>query len=313
MKHHLSFLCLFVLSVAAFRQPLASLLRASLQDDRYSHVFFILLITVCLVYSRRKPIFLAPRFCLSLGAPLLVLGLLLFRASHRLVSSSDQNDRLSSAALSLVCVWLGGFILCYGTKALGAARFPLSFLLLMIPMPTLLLDPTVGALQRASADVTHALFRFAGVPVDWLGLGFTLRGSHFEIAKECSGIHSTLILFVVSILAGHLFLRSIAAKVCFSVFTVVVAIVKNAVRIVTIAGLTVYVDGSFYDSWLHRKGGVVFAAFALTILVPSLLALRKAGSYSRQEHPTLAAKEVGAVELPADYLSQRNEVAGIAP
>jgi hypothetical protein len=67
------------------------------------------------------------------------------------------------------------------------------FLLLMIPMPTLLLGPTVGALQRASAGVTHVLFRFAGVPVDWLGLGFTLRGPHFETAKECSGIHSTLI------------------------------------------------------------------------------------------------------------------------
>ena len=63
----------------------------------------------------------------------------------------------------------------------------------MIPMPTLLLGPTVGALQRASAGVTHVLFRFAGVPVDWLGLGFTLRGPHFETAKECSGIHSTLI------------------------------------------------------------------------------------------------------------------------
>jgi hypothetical protein len=78
---------------------------------------------------------------------------------------------------------------------------------------------------------------------------------------------------------------------------------------VTIACLTVYVDGSFYDSWLHRKGGVVFAAFALMILVPSLLALKKAESYSQREHPTLTTKEVGGAQFPADCLIQRNEVA----
>jgi len=303
-KHHLSFVCLFVLSLAVFRLPLTILLRVSTQDDRYSHVFFILLISVCLVYSSRKSIFLKPQFCLSWGVPLLLFGLLLFRAAPGFLPSSDQNDYLSSAAFSLVCVWVAAFVLSYGPKALGAARFPLAFLLLMIPIPTTLLDLTVGALQRASAEVTHALFRFLPVSVNWLGLGFTLGGSHFEIAKECSGIHSTLILFVASILAGHLFLRSMVARACFSVFAVFIAIVKNAVRIVTIACLTVYVDGSFYDGWLHRKGGVVFAAFAFAILAPSLLAMRKAERYFRGEHPSSGTEEEGAGELRTELLSR---------
>jgi exosortase len=204
----------------------------------------------------------------------------------RSVSFSDQNDYLSCAVFLLVSVWVAGFVLSYGTRALRAARFPLSFLILMVPMPTIVLDRTVGALQRGSADVTHALLRLAGVPFVWGGLGFLLGGFHFEIAKECSGIHSTLILFVIGIVAGHLFLRSIWGKVCFSVFTVLVSIFKNAVRIVTIACLTVYVDRSFSDSWLHRKGGVVFAALGLAIVVPSLLALQRVEPHLRTKQPT---------------------------
>jgi len=299
MPHHVWFLCLSILPLILFRLPLTSPLSAYFQDDRYSHVAFIPLISACLVYSRRKAIFLEVQFCLSWGVPLLLLGMVFFWAIQRTVSYSDQNDYLSYATLSLVCIWVAAFVLSYGRKALRAAAFPLSYLLLMIPMPTILLDRAVGALQRGSADVTHALFQVMGVPADWLGLGFAIHGSHFEIAKECSGIHSTLILFVTSVLAGHLFLRSIAAKLCFSVFAVFVGIVKNAVRVVTIACLTVYVDGSFYDSWLHRKGGVVFGAFALAILVPSLLALRRTDLCFRREQPPSRTKEDATVERRA--------------
>jgi exosortase len=295
MQHHLWFVGLVVLSLAVFRLPLLILSSASFQDDRYSHVFFIPLISACLVILRRESIFQEPRFCLAWGVPLFVLGITLFWAQG-FVRFSDHNDYLAYATLLLAFVWAAAFILSYGTKAFRAARFPLAYLILMVPMPTFLLDRTIGALQRGSADVTQVLFRLAGVPAVWSGLAFGLKDSHFEIARECSGIHSTLILFVTSILAGHLLLRSIGAEVCFSVFAVLVAIFKNAVRVVTIACLTVYADGSYYEGWLHRKGGVVFAALALAILAPALLALQKVERFFRGEQRTLGAQSGGAAE-----------------
>ena len=110
-------------------------------------------------------------------------------------------------------------------------------------------------------------------------LDFSLRDYHFEIAVECSGIRSCLVLFVTSILAGHLFLRSISAKVYFSLFTIFAAIFKNAVRIAAVSCLTSYVDKAYYSSWVHRNGGAPFSLVALAILVPFLLALQKAETY----------------------------------
>jgi exosortase len=272
---HSSFLFLLTLSFVLFRAPLAILLNASLHDDRYSHVFFIPLISACLMYFRRPPIFQESKFC-AWGAPLLLLGIVLYCITQRQLLFSDRNDYLSSSMFAILFVWVAAFFLCYGLRPLRAALFPLCFLLLMIPMPTILLDRAVDALQRGSADTTDVLFRIFGVPAVWHGLVFSLSGYPFEIAKECSGIHSCLVLFITSILVGHLFVRSTWARVFFSLFTILVAIFKNAVRIVTISSLTAYVDEAYYNSWLHRNGGVPFSLVAMAILVPLLLALQKA-------------------------------------
>jgi exosortase len=276
---HLSFLFLLTLSFVLFRVPLAILLSASLHDDRYSHVFFILLISACLIYFRRTSVFKESRYCFW-GAPLLLLGIALCWIIQRPRLFSDRNDYLSCSVFAIVLTSAAAFFLCYGLKPLCAARFSLCFVLLMIPIPTILLVPTVGALQRGSADMTHVLFRIFGIPSLWQGLEFSLSDYHFEIATECSGIRSSLVLFVTSILVGHLFLRSTWSKVCFSLFTILVAIFKNAVRIVTISYLTTYVDKAYYYSWLHRNGGAPFSLVAMAILVPFLLALQKAETYA---------------------------------
>ncbi len=289
VKRHLCFLFLAMLCVAPFCLfPNNHLRGFSFQDDRYSHILFIPVVSFWLVYLNRKSTFLQPRYCLSWGLPL-ILPAIVFSCSVQASAFSDQNNYLSCAALAIVCSWIAAFVLSYGPHALRAARFPLAFLLLMIPMPTFLLDRVVGALQAGSAVITRALFGLLGVSVTWRGLEFSLKDVHFEIARECSGIHSTLILFIAAIVAGHLFLRSIWSKVSFSVFAVLVAIFKNAVRIVIISSLTVYVDPSFANGWLHRKGGVVFAALGIAILVPALLALRKAEHRFQRQPPATAA------------------------
>ena len=271
---HVSFLFLLTLSFVLFRAPLAMLL-SSLHDDRYSHVFFIPFISACLVYFRRTAVFQESGYC-PWGAPLLLPGIVFCWITQRQVLFSDRNDYLSCS----VFVWAAAFFLCYGLNALRAALFPLCFLLLMIPLPTILLDGAVDALQRGSAYATGALFRIFGVRALWHGLVFSLRGYQFEIATECSGIHSCLVLFVASILAGHLFVRSTWARLCFSLFTVLVAIFKNAVRIVTVSSLTAYVDEAYYTSWIHRNGGLPFSLVAMAILVPFLLALHKAETHA---------------------------------
>jgi len=132
--------------------------------------------------------------------------------------------------------------------------------------------------------MTYAVFKLLGVPVLWQHFKFLLPGVEIEIAEECSGVRSTFALFITSILTGYVFLQSNWRKASFSLFTVPVVIFKNAVRIVTITCLGVYVNPAFLHGKLHRYGGLPFSLVSLAILVPFLLVLQK-GERCHSESP----------------------------
>jgi exosortase len=208
-----------------------------------------------------------------------VAGIVLFFVAQSQFSDLNSTDHLSLVMVAIVLVWMAGFVLCYGMKSFRAALFPLLCLLMMIPIPTIALEKIVVALQEGSAVMTYALFKLMAVPVLWQHFKFSLPGVEIEIAKECSGIRSSLALFITSILAGHVFLQSNWRRLSFSLFTVPVVIFKNAVRIVTISCLGVYVDAGFLHGRLHRYGGLPFSLISLAILLPLLFALQKSEIY----------------------------------
>ena len=106
------------------------------------------------------------------------------------------------------------------------------------------------------------------------GVRFELPGVGIEIAKECSSIHSAWALLITGLLVGHLFLKSLWAKVSLTILTVPIAMLTNAVRIVTIWELATRVDPGFLYGDLHRNGGILFSLISLSILVGFLAMLR---------------------------------------
>jgi exosortase len=159
----------------------------------------------------------------------------------------------------------------YGFIAFKSALFPLLFLVFIIPIPSIILDPVIRFLQVFSAHAVHLAFNFSGLPFFREDMTFKLPGIAIEIAKECSGIRSSLALLISSILAGHMFLCSAWRKITLISFIVPVTIIKNAIRITTLTLLAIHIDKSWLsDSWLHKSGGIVFFLLALILLSPVL-------------------------------------------
>ena len=284
LKAHFPFILFSMVSLLFFGRYLEALVRLSLRDDRYSHLLLIPIMSASLVYLERRTIFVSPQYCLSKGLPLLIVGIGIFGLAQTLVSTLTTNYRSSVIVLAIVLIWMAGFVLCYGAQSFRAALFPLLFLLLMIPIPTVGLDYIILVLRKGSAVMTYAVFKLLGVPVLWQHFKFLLPGVEIEIAEECSGVRSTFALFITSILTGYVFLQSNWRKASFSLFTVPVVIFKNAVRIVTITCLGVYVNPAFLHGKLHRYGGLPFSLVSLAILVPFLLVLQK-GERCHSESP----------------------------
>jgi len=210
------------------------------------------------------------------AAVLLISGLLLLIAGKTVGVGLKENDHLALVAASVVFLWLGCFLLFYGTTAFRTAIFPLLFLAFFIPIPTAILSPTITILRRGSAEMAYVILKLSGTPV--------LRESAYvirlpdlviEVAEECSGIRSGISLLMSGLLAGHLFLRSTWRRVLLVIAAIPVLLFKNALRIATLSFLAVHVDHSILTSQLHREGGIPFFVLGLLLLYPVLVILIK--------------------------------------
>jgi exosortase len=275
-RRHAMFVAFIVISSVAFYKPLSAVIRYSLaSSDSSSHIVLIPIISFFLLYLERQRIFSVTRTSIVPGASLALLGILLYWLVNRSSIPQEGNWRLCLETLCVVVVWIAGFLLCYGFAALRAAAFPLLFLLLMVPLPDVILDRAVYALQVGSTEISYLIFQLVGTPVSRHGFLLSVPGVTIEVAKECSSIRSSIALFITCLLAAHLYLRTAWKKFVFVILGLLLSVVKNGIRITTLTLLSVYVDPGFLYGRLHRQGGFVFFLLALLILLPVFLWMEK--------------------------------------
>jgi exosortase len=262
-RRWLLFLMWLACSVVVSWTALNALLRYSFGNDDASHILLIPFISAWVIFIDRGRIFKDLSSDVAGCLTLLIPGIAVVLWSIRTAPISP-----SSYAFGLVLVWIAGFALAFGRPALQAARFPLMFLFLFIPLPEALLSRVVYFLQKGSAEISALLFGLTPLPVLREGFVFHLPRFSIEVARECSGIRSSIALLVLAILVGHFFLRTWWKQVVFLLAGFVVMIVKNGIRIVTLTMLATYVDPGFLYGNLHREGGVVFFMIGLLLMVP---------------------------------------------
>ncbi len=272
-RHALFGLLVVTVSFIVWRS-LYALAIAAYGDARYSHTLLVLPVSLSLIVIELKRTSVIPRYSLITGTMLILLAALIWSA--RFKPELSVNYGLSIDILVLVICWLGLVIAFYGPQALNTLLFPLLLLFLMVPLPHPAIGKIVGGLQVASTYVTFALFKVAGVPVLANGFVISLPGFDIEIAKECSGIRSSVVLVVTALVLQYFCLRSSWTKAIFVLAVVPLAIAKNAVRIFTLSMLAMKVDPGFLKGSLHHEGGIVFYLLALGGLLIGLRALQTA-------------------------------------
>lgn len=269
-RRWLLFALWFAGSVAVFWKAFDSLVGYSIGNDDASHILLIPIISAWLIFTDRKSVFKQLSYDIAFGVSLLIPGVICLLWSLRTVPASP-----SACALGLVLLWISGFELLFGRPAAKSARFALLFLFLFIPLPEVLLNKVVYWLQKGSAEIADILFGLTPLPVLRDGFVFHLPRFSIEVARECSGIRSSIALLVLAILLGHFFLPKFWKQAVFVLAGMVVMIIKNGIRIVTLTILASYVDPAFLYGNLHREGGVVFFMIGLLLLVPVFWLLQR--------------------------------------
>jgi exosortase len=266
-----------VILVAVAFEPLRRLVQLCLawNEADLSYIVMIPFISFALIYWDRRKVFLQPRTSIGPAAVLFVVGVILYALGHSMMGTSEEQNYLAVMTAAVIALFYSGFLLFYGWPVFKAALFPILFLCLAIPMPTWLLESFTNFLVRGSAAMVSVLFSLTGTPAYREGTTFALPRLTINIAPECSGIRSTLGMYIVTLIAGRLFLKSNIRRTLLLIVVVPVSLFKNAVRIVTLTLLALHVDMSFLTGSLHQDGGIVFMMIGLAILYPFLVLLMR--------------------------------------
>jgi exosortase len=262
----------YCVAVAAINvRVLWTLFEFSQANATASYVVLMPFVAAILVYQEREEIFGSLALDRA-GLVLVLAGAAL--GAVALVQPAAAAADLSGRVASIVLLWAGGFLLLYGRDAARRALFPMLMLAFTVPIPAPVLAVAVHSLKEGSTEAVAALFTVTGTIYHRDGYVFSLPRVVIEIADECSGIRSSIGLFLTSLLAGHLFLKTAWTKGLLLVAVLPLAILKNAIRIVALTLLSVHVDPGFLTGQLHHEGGIVFFLLALALMMPILALLR---------------------------------------
>lgn len=262
-----------VLLAFVFGQDLLALVEYSIRSDLYSHILLIPFISAGLIYMQNRrlpweyassPGFAVP-FLLTGGAILWITW-----SSGNLITAISYNDCLALKSLSFICFLVAAGFLFLGGKWMQSAAFPVAILIFMVPFPDCVLNWIETGFTQASAVVAHLLFIITGTPVLQDGVVIQLPGIVIRVAQECSGIRSSLVLFITCILAGNIFLKSPWRRGILVSAAILFGIIRNGFRILVVGLLCVHKGPNMIHSVIHTQGGPFF--FVLT-LVPMFFLL----------------------------------------
>ena len=294
-----SILCIlpFVLAWEATRL----LFQLVLENDTFSQIPLIPLVSMFLIFENRARIFSKVNFGWISGFALMIPGLIFIGVARMNLWNLAETNPQSLLVFAIVCTWLGAFCLLFGSDAFRAAVFPLMFLFFMVPIPEPLLSKTVYLLQAGSSSMAEAFFAIARVPYHRQQFVFELPGVTIRVAEECSGIRSTLALLITTVLAGYVFLKSSWRRFVLCAAVVPIALIKNGLRVATLSTLSIYVNRAFLYGNLHHRGGIVFFVLALLPMALLLRILQKS-----EERSLVKPASPGAAAVTSVVLSQNN-------
>ena len=269
----------FVLALtAAFVGPLFRLFSDALDDDLNSYIVLIPFVVVYLLYVERNRLVTVYQPAIGWALLPLIAGattLICLATGMIPTAALSNNDHLTLLILAYVCfLWSGGLLLL-GKRWMASARFPMFFLVFLVPLPDAVVNSMETGLRLASAEAANVLFALTRTPVARTGAVFELPGMTIEVAQECSGIRSSWVLFITSTVAAHMFLSKPWSRLALISAVLPLAIVRNGFRILVISLLCIYVDPDLINSVIHHRGGPIFFALSLIPLFLWLWFLRR--------------------------------------
>ncbi len=250
---------LLLLIAWLYASILARLFLQWINDPNFSHGVFVPLFAFFVLWQDRKKLAAIVPVSSWSGLPLVLLSMLVLVLG---VLGAD----IFLPRVSLLILLAGLIILFQGWTFFRAVLFPWAFLILMIPIPSLIISRVTFPLQLLASKLATVLLRLAGVPVLLEGNLITLPAMQLDVAEACSGIRSLLTLVTLAIIYGYLLETRRWVRVVLALSALPIAVVANGFRVFGTGLLVQYWDPDKAMGFFHTFEGWLIFVVALIML-----------------------------------------------
>lgn len=235
-------------------------------DDNYSHGFLVVPIAAFFAWERRHKLRTA-----DLRPSL--LGLVAVLGSLVVLVAGILGAELFLTRVSLLGVIAGSVLFVLGWNHLRILAFPIGFLLLMVPLPSIIFNQIAFPLQLLASQFGQTALTICAVPVLREGNVLVLANTSLEVAEACSGIRSLVSLLTLGIVYGYFSDSRGWIRTFIALSTIPVAIVANGLRVAGTGVAAAYIGPESAEGFFHTFSGwlVFIAAFLLLFVVTRLL------------------------------------------
>src|SRR5437667_6317116 len=209
---------------------------------------------------------------------LLAIAALLLLLPVRLFEIANPEWRLLAWAHAAAVVVLTLLLICWadGEAWLRHFAFPVLFIFVAVPWPTLLETPVIQGLMRIVARVAAETAMLLGTPAQVEGNVIRVSNGLVGVNEACSGIRSLQTSLMIGLLFGEVKRLSVLRRLALVVCAVAMALLANFVRAVFLVRIAATENLSEVGRWHDIAGySIIALVFVATMVIAYLLGRNK--------------------------------------
>lgn len=246
--------------IIAYLPVISGLIRAWTHSGDHSHGFAIIPIAIYILWQKRKTLLSLPLHGTWIG--LVVAATALFAY---LVSLKGEMQTLGSFSMILF-LW-GTVIFLFGFSIFKESLFPLSILILMIPVPAQIVASFTIPLQLIVTKASVWLASIIRIPIYNEGNIIHLARGTFEVVQACSGLRSIMTLLTLGAVLAFLLLRSNLLRSILFIAAIPIAIAVNIIRVFALIAVFHFFEINLSEGALHTIMGMVVFGVAIGLFM----------------------------------------------
>jgi exosortase len=247
------------LLAVVYHRTMASLWTTWMTNDNYSHGPLVPLVSLALVWSRRRTLAARPVEPQAAG-----LGIIAFACFLQV--AGVRADVFALQGWSLVTMLFGLSLTFLGLPRTRVLAFPIGYLGFMLTFPPIVMNQLSYALKEVAVQLSTRVAELLGVTLRRNGMTLLLETGTLRIENPCSGLRSLLAMLATGAIFALFQPGGRWRRGAMLALAVPIAMLGNAVRLTLLIVVAHYAGVPAAMGALHDLSGYLVFAVALAAL-----------------------------------------------